>query len=120
MRHDIVGGCALALRHGRSSLGIVALFAVITVVLALLLGDVLTHAPTLKEGATLRKANAVATTPYYLAGGVSTANDQTLALLGEHATTGSGYSAVINNIAINDPRRPWGHQHSHRHRTRRF
>lgn len=75
----------------------------VAVVLALLLGDVLTQASTLKEGAALRKANAVATTPYYLAGGVSTANDQALALLGEHATTGTGYSAVINNIAINDP-----------------
>lgn len=103
MLSDIAGGLKLAVRRWRYSLSVAVIFGIVSVVMSLILGDVLTEAGALRGGTNLRKAQAVVFTPVYPPQRVSETNNETVHMLQEQIDTGAAYSSVVNNLAVNEP-----------------
>ncbi len=103
MLREILGGARLGLRYWPSTLSLGLLIAIASTVLALLLSDVLTQFSVLRGGYEMRKNSATIFTPYYETQDVSDIGDSTLAALADAIDNGSGYTAVVNNVHVNNP-----------------
>ncbi len=73
------------------------------VVLALVLGDVLSQSAVLSGGRELRARQAVTFTPYYQFSAVSDIQGAAQDLLIAGASDGTAYAAITNNVAVNNP-----------------
>lgn len=103
MLRDAVGGARLGFRHWPSMLSLGLLIAIASTVLALLLSDVITQLSVLRGGQEMRERLATIFTPYYETEDVVDVSDPTLAHLADAIEEGSGYTAVVNNVQVNDP-----------------
>lgn len=103
MLNEVGGGLSLALRRWRATASIAVVFAIVCLVTAMILGDVLSQWAALRGGAMLRSENAVVFTPFYPSGEVSAVSPETLTALGEHLTDDEAYSSIINNLSVDDP-----------------
>ncbi len=67
-------------------------------------GDVLTQAEVIRGGGNnLRAQSAVVFTPVYPENSVSQVSDETLDRLSLSISDGNAYSAIVNNLGINNP-----------------
>lgn len=103
MLRDAAGGARLGLRYWPSMLSLGLLIAIASTVLALLLSDVITQLSVLRGGQEMRGRSATIFTPYYEADDVVDISDATFAHLSAAIDEGSGYTAVVNNVQVNDP-----------------
>ncbi len=81
MLNDVKGGLALALIRWRQTASIALILAMVSVAMSLVLGEALTQATALREGANLRASKAVAFSVYYATSGQSPISGRLLDLL---------------------------------------
>lgn len=93
----------MALRRWPSMLSLAGMIAVACVILALVLGDVLSQLAVLRGGAELRNRQAVTFTPYYESGDVSRVDDRVVDVLVSQIRSGQAYSAIVNNVQVDNP-----------------
>lgn len=103
MLYDVAEGFLLACRRWRQAGAIMLIMTAVSLVLSLILGDVLTQAESLRAGQKLRQSQAVSLSPFYPSNQVSSISAQTTDLLAQELENQQAYSAIINNLAIEDP-----------------
>lgn len=100
---EIAGGLGLALRRWRYSVSVACICGMVTLVLSLILGDVLTQSESLRGGSNLRKAQAVVFSIFYPPQRVYEPSGETLAMLQQEIGSGGAYTTVVNNLAVDEP-----------------
>lgn len=103
MLREVKGGARVAVRRWRSMIALAGMIVTACVILALLLGDVLSQLAVLRGGAELRRQHAVTFSAYYRAGGVSTVGDGVVDDLATRIASGRAYAAVTENVQVDNP-----------------
>ncbi|PRW61725.1 hypothetical protein [Actinopolyspora mortivallis] len=103
MLGDLRGGVRMALRRWPTMLSLAAVIALSCVVLAVLLADVLVQFKALRGGHELRGRGAVVFKPYYGTSRVTSVPDRAVSDLVELIREERAYTAVINNVRVDDP-----------------
>ncbi len=106
---EVWKGFVIALRRWPTMLALTGMTAAACVVLSLALGDVLSQLVVLRGSKQLRERHAVIFTPYYPRGTHSTVGEDTVQLLKGMIDRQEAYTAIIHNMAIDDPNFAGGH-----------
>ncbi len=106
---ELWNGFIIALRRWPTMLALTGMIAVACVVLSLALSDVLSQVAVLRGGKQLRERHAVIFTPYYPHGTYSSVGDDTVQYLTDMIDRQEAYTAIVNNMGIDDPDFAGGH-----------
>jgi hypothetical protein len=106
---EVWNGLAMAIRRGPAMLAIAGMIAVACLVLSLTLGVVLLEVQGLRGARQLMDRQAVAFTPYGYPGSMASFGDGTVQLLVAMIDRREAYTAVLNNMGVDDPLFPGGH-----------
>ena len=110
MLGEVRGGFILALRRWPVMLTLAGLITISTAVLSFALVDVLSQVAVLEGSKQLREQHAVFFTPYYPPeGDVSRVGDDTVQYLMDLIDRRQAYTAIIYNMALDDPDFAGGH-----------
>ncbi|WP_019855420.1 hypothetical protein [Actinopolyspora mortivallis] len=104
MLGDLWGGARMALRRWPTMLSLAAMIALSCLVLALVLADVLVQFKALRGAHEMRERGAVVFKPYYGSiTGPTAVPDRAVSDLVELIREERAYTAVINNVRVDDP-----------------
>lgn len=109
MLREVWNGFVIALRRWPIMLALTGMIAVAYIVLSLALGDVLSQVAVLKGAKQLRERHAVAFTAYYPHGTYSSVGEDTVQYLTEMIDRQEAYTAIVNNMGLDDPGFAGGH-----------
>lgn len=102
MLNEFISGTGLAIRRWPTTVSMSGIIGMTCIVLALLIGDIAHQYSIFRGGQELRENRAVSFTPYYANEAASIFPDSTLQNIVEAAQDGKAYTAVINNLQIDD------------------
>lgn len=107
---ELWAGVIMACRRWQAMLGISLMITAACVVFALALEDVVSQVAVLKGGQQLREQHAVNFTPYYPSDGEpSQVGTDTIQFVIDQINDQKGYTAIINNMGLDDPEFADGH-----------
>ncbi|WP_017972612.1 hypothetical protein [Actinopolyspora halophila] len=103
MLGDLRGGVRMALRRWPTMLSLAAMIALVCVVLAFVLADVLVQFKALRGGHELRERGAVVFKPYYGSTDPTAAPERAVSDLVDMVQQERAYTAVLNNVRVDEP-----------------
>ena len=108
--HDVIQGVRLVLRNWTSSALIFLVLFCAVGGTAVALSSALSASDTLRAGAGLRHANGVSFFPFYKDHDISPVSSEVLGGLADRIDGGEAYTAVLFNVAVDDPTFADGHE----------
>jgi len=106
---EVSNGLAMALRRWPTMLTIAGMMAVASFVLSLTLGTAMWEITALTRARYLGERKAVAFATYYPHGAKSSVGEGTIQYLVDMIDRREAYTAVVNNMGVDDPDSPGGH-----------
>ncbi len=103
MVREVLAGARVALKRWKSAGTVAAIFAMVCLVLAFVLSDVLVQWTALRAGTRLRQEQATILSAYYGGEGVAEVSPATRDLLAQDITAEQAYTSVIYNVSSQAP-----------------